>query len=243
MTKRSIYRLAILLALCLAVAVVYFFFGDTLIGVFQRESFYGGKPAYYWVKSLNSQDQRAREAAVRALDQLGPESWLRALKDEDLFVSSRAKAYLIRDGSQLTPVIPVYIQALSDSNHDLRQWAVMALWGRVGPESKEVIPKLIETLKDEDRTIGMWAALDLGEGGPEAKSAVPAMIEALEDPASGADRHQVDRLWVITALGKIGPDAKPAVPALQRTLKDPNKHVAESAKTALEKIQSQETKQ
>ena len=204
MTKRTIYRFTIVLTFCIAVGVIYVFFGDALIGVVQREPFYGGKPASYWIKALNNQEQSVREAAVRALDQLGPESWVRALKDDDDFVKSRAMTYLIRDGANLKPVIPVYIQALNDGNDKLRRWAVMTLWGRVGPESKDVIPKLIETMKDEDKTVGMWAAYDLGEGGPEAKSAVPAMIEAVEDPTTGADRHQVERLYAIVALGKIG---------------------------------------
>jgi HEAT repeat protein len=242
MTKRSIYRLAIVV-FCLALAVGYFFFGDALIGLVQREPFYGGKRASYWVKSLDNNDEAIRKSAAQALDQVGPEWWFRALKDDDIRIKSRAKQYLLRSGAELTPVVPVYIAALNDDDPKLRHWAVMSLWGGAGPEAKEVIPKLIETLKDEDKTIANWAALDLGKFGADAKAAVPAMIEAVEDPSLGADRHQVDRSYAITALRDIGPEAKAAVPSLKKTLNDPDKYVADNARSALERIDPQPAKQ
>jgi hypothetical protein len=238
MTKRTLLRCGIVIGICLILAFLYIRFGDALVGVIKGEPFYDGKRGSYWVKTLDSMDEAERRKAVQALDDFGPEWWMRAVKDEDIRVSSQAKKYLNREGPTLQPVIPVFAAVLDESDNKLRLWGAMTLWKKSGPEAKDIIPKLIDKLTDPDKIISMWAALDLAEFGPAAKPAVPALIKAVEDPSQWPDRHQVDRQYAIIALGDIGPEAQAAIPALTKAAKDPNNLVAQKAVGALKKIEA-----
>jgi hypothetical protein len=73
-----------------------------------------------------------------------------------------------------------------------------------------------------------------------AEVVVPVMVELLEEKwAAVSDGDETRRRYlqtVMEALQRIGPAAKAAVPALADKTKDKNRHISESALSALKAI-------
>ncbi len=115
----------------------------------------------------------------------------------------------------VSAVIPILKELLSDKDSGVRSAAVKALMF-MSPESRPVgVPILIELLKDKDSTIRWMAVWDLGQIGPEAKAALPALTAMIHDPACAV------RANIAEALESISPTAaKAAVPELLKLLND-----------------------
>jgi HEAT repeat protein len=119
-----------------------------------------------------------------------------------------------------TPAVPPLIQALGDRSENVRAAAAEAL-GAIG--DPQAVPPLIQALGDSDWDVRCAAAWALGKlGDPQA---VPALIQALGDYDG--------RFTAAEALVRIG---APAVPALIQALGDSNWAVRHAAAWALGKL-------
>ncbi len=108
--------------------------------------------------------------------------------------------------------INVHINAIKDSNWEVRSKAVMTLV-KIGVLA---VPALIEALNDPDEGVRGLAAWSLERIGSPTGKAVLALIKAMKDPSENV------RKSAFAALGQItGSEAATAVPALMETLKDP----------------------
>ncbi len=96
------------------------------------------------------------------------------------------------------------------------------------------LPLLASRLKDPNPDVRRKAASSLAKIGASAKQAVPHLVAALESDDS------VVRGRAAYALGLFGSRAKPAIPALRRRLlADESREVAETARKAIDKIESE----
>jgi HEAT repeat protein/energy-coupling factor transporter ATP-binding protein EcfA2 len=167
-------------------------------------------------------------------------------------ISATARDLIGRIGS--TEAVPALINALSDSNSDVRKNAAWAL-GKIGsPEAvlalinalsdssgvcrsavealreisspKTLLPVLINALSDNEWSVRKNAVKALEKiGSPEV---VPVLINAL------SDNDWSVRKDVVGALGIIG--SPEAVPALSNALSDSNSDIRKTAAWALERI-------
>ncbi|MBM3224999.1 MAG: HEAT repeat domain-containing protein, partial [Candidatus Tectomicrobia bacterium] len=139
--------------------------------------------------------------------------------DEDGQVRSSAVqslAELTRDEA-----LPVLLEALQDSNSDVRWIATRALGEAAS--STTAVDALIPMLTDDDKEVGRIAAAGLGRHGD--RRAVPHLIAAIRE------NYPLLRESAILALGQLA-DPR-AVPALQEVLQDPHQQVRRSAEIAL----------
>lgn len=72
---------------------------------------------------------------------------------------------------------PALIEALKDTDTDVRQWAAAALVGL----GKDAVKPLVEALKDKDRELRANAAFVLSQMPAEGQDALPALVKALKD--------------------------------------------------------------
>lgn len=117
--------------------------------------------------------------------------------------SCRQRASLDTEEDTSTGEVPTLIEALADSDSDVRFAATLEL-GRLGEKSTPAVPALIKALKDRDALVRGSAADALGRIGD--KEGVSPLIESLKDPAPEV------RAAAVRALEKF--QAKKAVPAL-----------------------------
>ena len=99
---------------------------------------------------------------------------------------------------------------------------------------------LTTALRDSDRDVRLAAAKGLWNVTKTADVVVPALIELLKvkhaaDLEAGEARRRFLQT-VMEALGRIGPPATAAMSALTAMTKDNNRHIRESALSALQKI-------
>ena len=59
-------------------------------------------------------------------------------------------------GEAATRALPDLLEALKDSDEDVRYYTAQAL-GKIGPKAKEAVPALIEALKDSDEDVRNYA--------------------------------------------------------------------------------------
>jgi hypothetical protein len=113
------------------------------------------------------------------------------------------------------PAVPVLIEALRDSNWNVRQEAILAL-GRIGASA---VPALIELLPDADVNVRLATGEVFGYIGAEATPAVPALTKALHDDS------QWVRLQAAKALKRIGSPVTSVMPTLMDALHVPDEYV------------------
>ncbi|MBD2041576.1 sister chromatid cohesion protein PDS5 [Microcoleus sp. FACHB-672] len=192
------------------------------------------------LQQLKDEDETNDQSAIDTLVKIGPE----AIPDLSATLKNSSEA-AVRAGAakalgriaseanvETSTIIPPLVEALKDSEPDIRRVAAEAL-GRMG---EPAVPELIAALKGDSSSVRLVAAEALGQIGPDARLAVPALIDRLEDGdwrvRSGAAR----------ALGKIGTEAKleatAIVPPLIQALKDSDPDVRRSAAEALGRIGS-----
>ncbi|MHC4200300.1 MAG: HEAT repeat domain-containing protein, partial [Planctomycetota bacterium] len=84
-------------------------------------------------------------------------------------------------GAAAKEAIPALIEALKDTDYEVRMSAISDLSRVCGPAA---VPTLLEALKDKESRVRKRAARALGRFGPAAKAAVPTLLEALKDKES-----------------------------------------------------------
>ncbi|HJT34822.1 MAG TPA: HEAT repeat domain-containing protein [Pirellulales bacterium] len=185
---------------------------------------------------VDSPDKHLRNAALRALQQMGiSDKSLRARLrpalnsrdpdervEEALLISefgASADEILAVLHESATDVQSYLTEALEDGNSNVRR-AAAEVAGRVGPAAKDAVVSmtsndpelcyLTAALQDNKPAVRREAAEALGRIGPTATDAVPRLIELLDDEDS----------WdaAAEALGHIGPAARAAVPKLLKSL-------------------------
>jgi HEAT repeat protein len=125
-----------------------------------------------------------------------------------------------------TPAIPALIEALQQSDAELR-WRAASVLSDLGPEAASALPVLVQTLQDSDPQVRLYATIALGNMGKSAQDAVPQLVAALQD------KDAYVRIYAPTALRKIGVQGTVAISALAKALADQNPRVRLNAAYAL----------
>jgi HEAT repeat protein/DNA polymerase III delta prime subunit len=189
---------------------------------------------------------------ITQLGKIGSEAAISALLQVNKKMHRNAAKALDNISSEVA--IPGLLQAMEDSDRDVRRIAAEAL-GKFG--SEVAIPGLLQAMEDSDRDVRRIAAEALGKFGSEvvisgllqmmkysnrdvckiatevlgkigSKKAIPSLLQAMED----SDRDV--RRIAAEALGKIG--SEEAIPALLQAIKNSDWDVSRSATEALGKI-------
>ena len=190
-------------------------------------------------QTFNYSNPNLRRAAVNALGNIKSEDAIPVLKDVlknlksfDKKTRSSIKQNIIKalGNTRSEEVIPSLIQALNDSNANVRQAAAAAL-GKT--RSEEAIPVLIRTLNDPKTNVCQAAAAALGEIG--SKKAIPELVQAFNNPRFS---NSIVQIRLIKALGKT--KSEEAIPMLIQILNDSSWNLRRIAVTALGEIGSEE---
>ena len=215
--------------------MVYCCIGILLIsGIFAPASFAGELESeiQLQVRGLESQDREVREAAAKALVNMGEDALpalsalVKALKDKNEVVSYRASKALSNLGA---PAVSPLAEAMASSRTAVRKNAADALKTMVlkDVDCSAAISALMRGLGDasarvETRSSAALVAMD--------EAAVPALIKGL------VSQDAAVRKGSAASLGKIGPGAGPAAPYLAKGLKDKEAVVRAACARALGKI-------
>jgi HEAT repeat protein len=147
--------------------------------------------------ALGDSSWRVRKQAVEVVLAAQPDhgdihQLIALLRDEENAGLRNATAeLLVRLGSR---VVPVLLDYLHDTDHDLRKLVVDALGGLGGDQAQHA---LIQALSDPDCNVAAAAAEALGTAGNA--QAVPELVRHLEQ-----NQEQFFRFNLLAALGKIG---------------------------------------
>ena len=116
--------------------------------------------------------------------------------------------------------MPVLLQLVGDSPHDIRLQAIAAL-GLSKTAAAKAIPALAALAKDPDPSVRQRALLVLRKMGPNArKGALPGLTAALED------KDITVRLPALLLLGQLGAmNAKTATTVLMEALQSPQAQI------------------
>jgi hypothetical protein len=158
------------------------------------------------------------------------------------------------------------VQALSDSDVDVRRMAATAL-GTVSNGAEFVKTGLKTALGDPSSAVRRAALRAIANSGPKRSDNVPVVAGMLKDPDEGVrvDAAQIlkdfgpDARAAVTsltaalqdtngdvfrfaamALGKIGPDAHESIDALRLALKNPRPYTETTIRWALKRIETEE---
>ncbi len=168
---------------------------------------------------LERGDDLAKERAMKALAQIGPDAAIAVSKlveiasSEELLggLQEQAIATLAAIGPAASEAVPKLIEIAKEDQANARGWCIWA-FESFGPAAASLVPLLIDILLRRVRVdpdpfyVGM-AAGALGEIG--AIEALPALLQALQE---AEEPETLDQL--IRAIGKLGPEASEAAPAL-----------------------------
>lgn len=204
-----------------------------------------GLPAL--TKGLKDMHEGTREAAAKALGQVGPDAkealpgLVEVLKDKKTGALTREHAArsLLRVGGtdEAAAVVPPLAEVLADSSTrpELRKLAADGL-GRLGPAASAAVPALAQALADKSPEVRRAAALALEKVGPDAKDTLPAVEKLLKDS------DQFVRSQALHTLGSFGRDASASIPAVLASLKDPVIEVRLSAVASLAQLGTKDDK-
>jgi HEAT repeat protein len=187
--------------------------------------------------SLSDTNEEVRQMAQAGLDQmrLSHEKAIH-LCARQLGESSYAETALRKSG-QLA--VPALIEALGTKEPAILVKAARTL-GFLGEVAVAAAPALTTALRDHDREVRLAAAKGLWNITKTADVVVPALVDLLQGKeATDLDDGETRRRFlqtVMEALSRIGPPAITAVSALTAMTKDHNRHIRESALSALQKI-------
>jgi HEAT repeat protein len=187
--------------------------------------------------ALNDKDEKVRQTAEVGLAQLrlshekAMQLCAKQLKD-----AAYAETAL-RQGGPLA--VPALIEALGAAEPQIREKAARTL-GAIGELAAKAVPALATALHDKERDVRLAAAKGLWRVTKTAEVVVPVLIDLLGETGAGvSDGGESRRRFlqtVIEALGRIGPPAKGALAALVDLTRDKNRHVSESARSAVKEI-------
>jgi HEAT repeat protein len=191
---------------------------------------------------LQSSSSSVRQAAASALGAIGPKaevsvsdllSRLRHDSPNVAAASAWALGYIYTDAARnpkpIDPeVIPALIQALDNSDHEVRRYAAYAI-GLIGPRALSATPKLTQLLGDPNLSIRYTAAHSLSEMGAVATGSIGPMTALLSEPQA------LVRLEAIQDISRLTPCPWPAatVSAVQKCQDDDDERVRDAAKRAL----------
>lgn len=160
---------------------------------------------------LKSNSATARKGAALALGAMSPDvqkkvgtALLPSLLNEDAFVRGEAAMRITSMGKI---GIPVFLEALKESDVDLRQRAVDGL-GEIGIPTPEVVDALIALFIDPQKTIRLKGAVVLGRLGQKDPSVYPRVAPNL------ASKDKDVLLGTLRALGGMGGIAEPSLPQM-----------------------------
>lgn len=214
-------------------------------------------------EQLKSANKDVREAAIRAVGNMGAEA-KRAVPgllnvvvvEQHEELRKAATDALVSLGEE---AVPDTAKALKDGRAPMRL-AACSILERIGPEAGKAATALAATLKDKVPEVRAAAASATGALGAEGRPAVSAVAALLKDPewkvrlaaaqalggigpeakgalknlvAALADEEAEVRAAAATALGRMGAAAKSAAPALEALKSDPDEAVRKAAETAL----------
>jgi len=188
--------------------------------------------------ALSDKDEDVRQLAEAGLAQLrlsrekAIDLCLKQLKD-----SCYAETAL-RNSGRLA--VPALIKALAAKESETREKAARTL-GCLGESAVEAVPALTSTLRDKNLDVRLATAKGLWNITKNADPVVPALVGLLQENRAtvASDAGESRRRYlqtVIEALRRMGPPAKGAIPALVEMTKDKNRHISESAHSALKEI-------
>ncbi|MBV7328161.1 HEAT repeat domain-containing protein [Chloroflexi bacterium TSY] len=133
-------------------------------------------------------------------------------------------------GEASPQVVEALIQALGDSDIDVRQTAASSL-GELGETSSQVIETLIQALGDSDINVRQTAASSLGELGETSPQVIETLIQALST-------RDIDvRQAVASSLGELGEASPQVVEALIQALRDNDINVRQTAASSLSRLE------
>jgi len=182
------------------------------------ELIYAGKRVGDWVELLDGSTPSRRQAAARALGEIGPgaaaavPSLRRAL--DDPFVRSQAAIALGSIGPAAESALPDLMRLLEAADY-FNQGLIEPAIAGIGPAAVAPLARILEADKSNFRIPIIQA---LGRIRPPATAAVPRLKALLAD-----DDAKV-RLEAASALWKIARD-KAAIPVMTAGLKDGNETV------------------
>lgn len=159
---------------------------------------------------LKSNSATARKGAALALGAMSPdvrlgEASFSLLLNEDAFVRGEAA---MRITSMLGKIgIPVFLEALKESDVDLRQRAVDGL-GEIGIPTPEVVDALIALFIDPEKTIRLKGAVVLGR----LRSKGSVGLSRVAPNLASKDKDVL--LGTLRALGGMGGIAEPSLPQM-----------------------------
>jgi HEAT repeat protein len=187
--------------------------------------------------TLNDKDESVRQVAEASLTELKL-TRAKAIQvcAEQLSGSTYAELALKNCGQQ---AVPALMSALESSDPLTREKAARTL-GSIGEAAAEASRALTKTMHDKDLSVRLAAAKGLWNVTKNADLVGPVLVELLKaHSAERTDDGEARRRslqTVIEALQRMGPPAKVAVPALRAMIKDKNRHISESAQSALRDI-------
>jgi HEAT repeat protein len=157
--------------------------------------------------ALNDDDDSVREAAARAIGQLGPTAVptiAKMLGNPDKYVRRHAVWALGKLGPQAAPALPDLCRALRDSDPRTASGAAQAL-GELGPAGASAVPDLAEAMRGTNVVLCRLAAKALSQIGAPAFSTLLVHLTHHDPFVKGE---------AAMAVGWMGPSAAPAVTSL-----------------------------
>jgi len=170
---------------------------------------------------------------------------------------------LARMGPGAREALPRLVEAMRDSDRDIRRFALTVL-GEMREEARAAVPILLEDFEKEVARFeerGLQSRVDgfgykpsaleaLGNMGSTARDSVPLLIRFLKAARAWREKarlseddggHTFGQLagqvqWAILALGMVGPDAGQAVPLIAGCSRDEEPGIRMAAATALSRI-------
>lgn len=214
------------------------------------------------LRQLKEMDIARRQAAVRDLNQLGPQHkaavpvLMESLTDKEEHVRQTVAGSLAKIGG---PAVPALLQAL-EAPDKLRRCQACLVLAHIGPEARSAVPALGKLMQDRETNCRAFAALALVRIDPDNQvKTVELLASLLKDQDRGvriATVHALEllsrkaegvmpalatalqdpapevRIATCAVLSRMGPDAKDALPALQACRKGEDYQVRVSATAA-----------
>lgn len=131
--------------------------------------------------------------------------------------------------SQCAPALHLLTDALSHSQSQIRELAVVAISELPIPESKRV-EALAPALRDNSPRVRRRAARAIGDQGPAALGALPLLMTGIKDHDASVRRD------CIGALGRLGAAAHAAVPLMMPALSDTDVRTRVVTAVALKRV-------
>jgi HEAT repeat protein len=182
------------------------------------------------IERLGSADEAVRIDAATELARRGEEAipdLIAAMNDERPLVRQWAIWTLGEMGPRAEPAIGRLIEALDDTDDDVRRSATVVLGANLRASS--ALPSLLQKIKDpapQVRTASVWALWVMSVHGVSSGAVIPAIANGLHDP------DETVRAEAATMLGRFGEEALATLPQILVALDDASPNVRAAAAAA-----------